>query len=100
MSWSVSVPKTEATAFAEAVEAVQIGDTYNPAALVAQWNMQLETAKAAVLSIFEQRPFGEGGLYYASMGGHANHGDDAGATGYTSSEFVTITIGHDPAPTA
>ncbi len=99
MSWSVNVPQTPVESFADAVKSAEIQDTYNSAELLGQWNEQLQVAKAAVLAVFEQRPFGENSVYYASLGGHANHGENPSETGHTTTEFVSITIGCKPTMT-
>lgn len=102
MSWSLSIPAQPFESFLKAVEAAQLPeDTYNPPAVVEQWQDQLAGAKAAITAALSHDIFGheENSQFSASMNGHANHagaGDDAPGGGYTRSEFVQITINRQP----
>ncbi len=98
MSWSVSIPPQHSEEFVKAVEGAHLDDTYNKPELVAQWGEQLEAAKRAAAAILSRDAFGHGGLFSASLGGHARHGKAGEGTDYTRLEFVNVTVSREPGP--
>src|SRR5579859_2369878 len=98
MSWSVSIPKTPRETIAQAITSAELPpDTYNKPELVEQWRKRLEAAKDAACTILVSGgAFGDDGIYSVSMTGHAAHGGLAESSGYTSSEFIHVTVSWEP----